>query len=50
MPVTYNLDCGYYPNMESVKGQWCKNAYDVVGLYKADWERVGGKCWTNCCL
>lgn len=39
-PVPYQLNCGYFPGSEPVKGNWCAQCRALLALYKEDWERV----------
>lgn len=39
-PVLYALDCGAYP--DNPKGSWDSHGYQMIGMYKWDWDRVGG--------
>ena len=40
-PIFYGLDCGAYP--EKPKGSWHNHGYQMIGMFKKDWERIGGK-------
>ena len=40
-PVQYALDCGAYPNKP--KGSWYSHGYQMIGMYKGDWDRTGGE-------
>ena len=40
-PIFYGLDCGAYP--EKPKGSWHNHGYEMIGMFKKDWERIGGK-------
>ena len=40
-PIFYGLDCGAYP--EKPKGSWHDHGYQMIGMFKKDWERIGGK-------
>ena len=40
-PVQYALDCGAYPNKP--KGSWYSHGYQMIGMYKGDWDRSGGE-------
>ena len=40
-PIFYGLDCGAYP--EKPKGSWHNHGFQMIGMFKIDWERIGGK-------
>ena len=40
-PVQYALDCGAYPNKP--KGSWYSHGYQMIGMYKGDWDGTGGE-------
>ena len=40
-PVFYNLDCGSYP--DKPQGSWGSHGYQMIGMFKGDWNRIGGK-------
>ena len=44
-PVQYALDCGAYPNKP--KGSWYGHGYQMIGMYKGDWDRTGGEFWKH---
>lgn len=39
--IFYGLDCGVY--FEKLKGLWCNYGYEMIGMFKKDWEWIGGK-------
>ena len=44
-PVQYALKCGAYP--EKPKGSWLSHGYQMIGMYKSDWDRIGGESKTD---
>lgn len=40
-PIFYGLDCGAYP--EKPKGSWHDHGYQMIGMFKKDWELIGGE-------
>ena len=40
-PVQYALDCGANPNKP--KGSWYSHGYQMIGMYKGDWDGTGGE-------
>ncbi|KAL9965425.1 hypothetical protein ACROYT_G029224 [Oculina patagonica] len=39
-PFFYALGCGAYP--EKPQGSWHNHGYQMIGMFKKDWERIGG--------
>jgi hypothetical protein len=39
-PLPYQLDCGYFPEVAEVKGQWCSECWGVTAFYKEDWQKI----------
>ena len=39
-PIRYALGCGAYP--EKPQGSWYNHGYQMIGMYKKDWEHIGG--------
>ena len=39
-PVLYALNCGAYP--DNPQGSWYNHGYQVIAMYKNDWDRLGG--------
>lgn len=44
-PVFYGLGCGVYP--EKPQGSWHNHSYQMIGMFKKDWELIGGELESN---
>ncbi len=40
-PVFYGLNCGAYP--KKPQGSWHNHGYQMIGMFKKDWELIGGE-------
>lgn len=49
-PVSFQLECGHFPESTSLDGHWCPECAGVTAMYKEDWEKIlsgsydNGKC------
>ncbi len=40
-PAVARLECGEFPS--DPRGYWQENGYGILGVFKKDWDRFGGK-------